>query len=503
MDNNIDKLFKDGLAKDNPPFKEEYWQNFEKMFNAAPAAGTSVTNTGLNSVLGSITFTKGIIAIVSVVAITSLVYFGIKNTRTDPPAQQFTAMATDSSVSNNENKNTNAKSTNQFQKSSKNPSPENTGKQLYSENSNPQKQAIQKQSSNSLNIGNPRKNAANPTAVSAINSKEKTVVIKTNSATEKIYSSESGIQQNKPNFTTNQAKQSAFSSQDNLAETPAISKDQENNKPLGETISEKNTVESTPAINKENNPKGDSEKTENNSEKTASQSITAVRDSTEQTPESTAINPAIPVFDIKKDSKLKFFVVPGIALFNTIGNTTDFNPATRTAFQFGLGISYKFNENLSLCVEGNVLKINGFKFDKSSIQTDYLFNEWMSERRIENRGFAFLNVPVLLTYHLNHHNFTAGPTVRYLLSSTGEKTIRDSTLNILQYSNSKADNYLSGFNRFQAGLALEYSYEFYHQNAILIRYTYLLNYFNDNNYYAGSKNEKLNSLFIAFRFRIY
>jgi len=169
MDNNIDKLFKDGLAKDNPPFKEEYWQNFEKMFNAAPAAGTSVTNTGLNSVLGSITFTKGIIAIVSVVAITSLVYFGIKNTRTDPPAQQFTAMATDSSVSNNENKNTNAKSTNQFQKSSKNPSPENTGKQLYSENSNPQKQAIQKQSSNSLNIGNPRKNAANPTAVSAIN----------------------------------------------------------------------------------------------------------------------------------------------------------------------------------------------------------------------------------------------------------------------------------------------------------------------------------------------
>ena len=205
----------------------------------------------------------------------------------------------------------------------------------------------------------------------------------------------------------------------------------------------------------------------------------------------------------KNDSKFSLYVVPGIGFYKPLGNTAGFSSKTSPAFQFGFGFSYRLNENFLLYAEANAVRLSGFKLEQSSRQSDFLFYESRSLTTVQNRNFTFLNVPVLLEYKYNKHKFGLGPSLRYLISGEGEKIVMDSTLNSVLYKSESANNYLAGLNRFQAGIALEYSWAFYRQNAIMIRYTWLMNDVNQGSFYGIPGNNKLNMLLLSFMFHIY
>lgn len=499
-DNKIDKLFKDRLKEDNPPFKEEYWQGFEEMLKAVPPAGSTASAGGLGKILTTLTLTKGIIAVVSVAVVSSLIYFGVRYLNTENPGKDLTQIAADSSNQSQAVNASPAESLKSYEKAQVSQSQSSIASSTSSTTSAPDvpsKIAVLK----TLKKDQPD----NPVVINRGKTGKSSEHNKLSGETQ---SDVAEMAQNKSNG-IQKTDLVAKPGEENTSVIPEAGKveNEEVNKDKKEEIkgrlNEPAGKELNSQVNEGISKSPEDNKTDGNVVKEPVVNDSINYDSIIGVIESAAKNKQDQATALQKDSRVKFYVVPGAGFYNTAGNISGFNDASQVSFQFGGGFSYRLSNEFSLYAEANALRIKGFELVKSSIRTEYLFYQWMNSVSVENREFTLMNIPVLIRYQYKQHCLSAGPTVRYLLSSTGEKVVMDSTFSYRHYENSKVNNYLGGFNRIQAGLALEYSWNFYRENAILVRYNYMLNDFIKTSYYSGTGNKKMNMLFFGCRFRIY
>ncbi|MHC1706395.1 MAG: hypothetical protein AB9842_02610 [Bacteroidales bacterium] len=466
-EDNIDKLFKERLQQDHTVFKEDYWQGFEKMLNTVPPVPPAVPSsgiTGLGKIFSSLTFTKGILAGISTAVLTAAVFFVVNNVSDEKSTTNPERSKTEVIV--------------------KNPTQESPASQKQAPDNSADNQAPKSKSTAQLDDFSIQAGIQ-----PGFNKKIKTVA----AAREQI-PKDNIIGSQEVGVAEQAVHQAPATDAIKVIETGSTANQGTDESVKYEVVADKLTDVNSGALAVTGLD------TATSKEAIYADSVFHALESTVDGYRKAGNSSRNQHF---KDSKLKVFIVPGMALFNTFGNPEDFSSVMKPAFEFGAGLSYNFNKSFSLSTEVNFLMVTGFKLTESSLNSEYLFYQWINKVSIENRNFTLMNIPIMARYQLNRHTFGAGPVFRYVIASGGEKVVMDTTPLLLSYHNSAAENYLSGINRFQAGVSLEYSFNFYRQNAILVRYNLMTGDFTRSSYYEGFNSGRLNLLLIAFRFRIF
>ncbi|MCX6269967.1 MAG: hypothetical protein NTU44_01895 [Bacteroidetes bacterium] len=502
--NNMDKMFKDRLGKDNPAFKDEYWQGFEKMLEAAAPVSTAGSSSGFGKALHLMTTTKGIISIVTFVTLSTATYFYSKSLKDNQITQKVESIQAPLSFSTHPDDTIVVFSTptgvsNPFSLSSSTtavnvasqPGSIQTANQALSE-----KQTVtpSKQISNSI--------------VSSVATPQNKKEIRSRSSNEKaLIPGRNGVAivaEGSPDEVI--ALKEKFSGTRTDTKQP-VEKGMVND--LTGSIPGRTLPQDSSLFQYTDNQKPDAQKEEF---PTGNQPIVRKDDSPPLIPAAipadlpTAQSGAIPglTSGIFAENKLfKLFLAAGATSYTPFGNTSGFSGTGRVGFQFGAGTWYEITKEISVLAETDYLRTSGHQLSASSESTDYLFTKWVGRVTVENREINLLHVPVLLRYRYKFHMFSAGLSLQYILSCTGEKTTVDSVRYQYKYNHEKADNYIGGFNRLTAGLTAEYSCFVFRQNAILLRYTYYLNDMLKKQYYEGIKSPKPGYLFIGLRCRIF
>jgi|GEM_PF-4647955 hypothetical protein len=455
-DGTIDKLFKERLEEDAPAFQEEYWKKFEARLDGIPPQGVSGTSGGLSKILSGFTLTKGFFLITGLAVITAAVYF-ISAYKDTPEMNNPPVLATQPSTS-----------------LSREIDPQQglTG--------NPQKAA----GINAVISSMTRNEASLPHSQPRIDKKERVNQGFT-------VSKEEFIETRPLEFTSSQTVSGSI---DPVVPAAAVSQ--------ADTL--KSQAEEKSALSAENQdlfiPVASKDTAPSEVDRIADSAYNAIQ-ARQAVSDKQSLNKANSV--PAKDKRFGFYITPGMSLYSTFGNLEGFERKTMAAFQFGGGLEYRINDAFSVYAEANALRLKGFELTESTSSSDIFFYTWINKVTVESREYTLLQFPLMLGYHTSVHNINLGPVFRYVVSSAGEKVVEDTTMYYFNYYNSKAENFLAGINRFQPGLALEYSLNFYRHHALLIRYNLMLGDFNRNTYYSGLSGKKVNLLLVAVRFRIY
>ena len=459
----FDKQFKDRLNQDQPVFKEEYWQQFEKLLpqmppaSPAPASGVAKTSvfSGISGIVKTYGYAKVLLVLASVLTVGFVSWFLISS-----PEPVLVKNTPSSIATNTESTQTQAETypTKAQTPSSKVVNPAEPLQQISSYTPEPTNSNQTKTAKGFVHVTKPVKlspsaqksqskpapkpigqeaGAAIPSSLTPKTTETITTLVETKDPTDEPVQQESTIATEKPADTTGL-----------LQRDPEITKVEENN-----------------AGSKAKAP--------------------------------------IPLFDDKPLRPVMFYLVPGMSSYKTLCNSPGFNPVSRWAFQFGGAAVIRLSSSLHLWAEVNYIRTNGHSLLSQSRSKDLLFYTWNTLYKLENRELQFLRFPLLVKYSYKKHSVAAGPVFSYLLKTSGELTLADSTPLLVNFSHEKADNYLAGFQRFQTGLALEYAFEFYRQYALVFRYSFDLNSLTKTDVYPSVSNTRQKYLLLGLKFRIY
>lgn len=194
------------------------------------------------------------------------------------------------------------------------------------------------------------------------------------------------------------------------------------------------------------------------------------------------------------------YLLPGAAFANTFGNTGNFKSKTSSSLYIGAGFEFRLSKKLAVYFEPGVHRLSGLEINQTSEVTYTFFIKQQFITTIQNREMEVFSLPLFLRYKQGIHTLSAGPSLLYLISTSGELEKTDISPEGVSMIHEKADNYISGFNRTQLGISLEYSMNVFQQHAAFIRYTqYLTGVSKTAPEFSGYPDAKLKIFYVGFR----
>ncbi|HRY31716.1 MAG TPA: hypothetical protein P5531_01985 [Bacteroidales bacterium] len=479
----IDELFRDRLNGDDPVFKEEYWQGLEKMLDAIPSPPPPSAPSGIGKFLQFLGSGKGIIAMVSVISMTAVTFFAIVNEKEDTnnTGQSSSGQAPDFSP---------LRDTMEVRKASQ------AWINLTKENEKIESGPLVLSGSG----GSSSARNSNITQAVSVKAGEGT---STKSGREESGKRMQMLRQTEgepdPDALTageipaagrraSRSQQDSYTQQQSFNEQPGLTEGLgSSNHPIQES-SENKTLDSdltgTGTAKDTEAGVGDSSGVEKGYKQKEITLVpfTGTMDSVNR-PTATLKDSAEPGGRLPgaipgterasngiSERRFRFFVSPGVTVYKPLGNVDGFRAPTKAAFHFGTGMEYAINERFSILLEADFLRTNGHKLQRSVSGSSILFYPWVTTTMLENREMNLLFLPLIVRFNYGKHAFGAGPMLGYLLSTSGEITLKDSTPVFTNFSHERAVNYREGLNPLVGGFSLEYSWRFYSKHAILLRY---------------------------------
>jgi hypothetical protein len=194
------------------------------------------------------------------------------------------------------------------------------------------------------------------------------------------------------------------------------------------------------------------------------------------------------------------YLLPGAAFANTFGNTGNFKSKTNSSLYIGAGFEFRLSKKLAIYLEPGVHRLSGLEINQTSEVSYTFFTKQQFITTIQNREMEVITLPLFLRYKQGIHTLSAGPSLLYLISTSGELEKTDISPEGVSMNHEKADNYISGFNRTQLGISLEYSLNVFQQHAAFIRYTqYLTGVSKTAPEFSGYPDAKLKIFYVGFR----
>ncbi len=512
---NIDDFFRERLNGDEPVFREEYWQGLEKMLDSIPPSNPPFTPSGIGKLLRFLGSGKGIIAMVSVISMSAIITFTLLSEKEPATNTQhrsaanipFVSHAAEETVDRNALRlwmNTARDQEDMLISSGAHPvnKPGSTGHTAtgFRTEWNPAADAIHQRSTGELsgesiliNTKISREAAGDATAASA------THVI------------DNGT------FAASQAV--AFDQQISKGETGVSGGTEQSVQPKQEPA-EANQIENsfTAGVTAKDakSDKGDNSGWETDHKQ--AELISATADSIRETVNkktTTVQDSTVPVRQLNEDSPgrerdseafkqspFRLFISPGVTVYKPLGNIDGFRDRTKAAFHFGAGMEYAVSERFSILLEADFLRTSGNRLQRSVSESSILFYPWTTITILENREMNLLFLPLVVRFRSGDHAVGAGPMLGFLLSTSGEITLKDSTPLLTSFHHERAVNYMEGLNTLTGGFSLEYSWCFYRNHAILVRYQRTTGEWTDPATYGELSKSPKGYLQIALQFNV-
>ncbi|MCF8219200.1 MAG: PorT family protein [Bacteroidales bacterium] len=448
---NIDNLFAEGLEKDKPAFKEEYWTQFEQMMDNQTAPGNSRRGKSGGTTASGMLFKGLIIIAISGIIFTTYILLINHSNSNETRNSQNSSIQNENTVISNESGQNNLNNNDLFVAHEINkaddsyhpvPSKDMTGKPTSLKGDIPVEKMNKKHNKENvlLPVGeilsDPDIKTGNSEDISNLPAARESSRIHTG-ATDK-------------------------------------SNDEHDTKLTIDTVKNPNTTEAAE---------------------------TPIADSLEIAEQQEAEEDQPEIMEDKKES-LIFSIVPGVSFYNQISNRSSNPTGTGLAPTFGVSLQYALGQKLSVAADASLLSTKGHQLTYTSTKISYLIHERKEITSIENREFSFIEIPLKLYYHQGNHSFGFGPHFMFLLNAHGSKSHSIVTPFYASFDSESISGYTDGLKRMTSGLGVEYIYNISGRFAAVVRYNYMFVDFTKDSIYPHSNNDNLNTLNLSLKFKI-
>jgi hypothetical protein len=451
MEKNIDKLFVSGLGRDNPPFREEYWNQLEGLLDAVPPTASNGSG-GSNmpdkpSLISapesvSVFMNKMIITVVSGIIISvSTLFFIIQSNKDSIPAEITTP------------------------------------------------QSAQNHPITEIELKTPSLNSLShfdhaQTSTGYSNQSPLTVA----QSCEEILRNGSGEHLNTPPF--NQTERNIASSEDRSERADLLAPR------VQRLVNQHNDAVHDPESGAKLSD--DHQEINRNITQYEASGLEYTTDTTAHARDLLVQSKDYQTLKRKEATALSLIIEPGMLCYQQIENR-GLSKGSAVTPSLGLSVHYALNERLALSMGGALFATNGHQLLYASTQSFLLNYQQKETITIENRELLFAELPLTIHLKMGQHHLGIGPRVLFLLDVDGNKTVEVTTPFGATSESEPVKGYFDGLSRIIAGAGIEYGYAITPGVVVALRYNHTIGSLVKEDVYQNVNRNHMNTINLSLK----